>query len=307
MPFADTGDTTAFTDQFDLVCPFSGSTSPDAWYQYTAGAGEVLVVELCGSAYDTRVFVLDADLEPVGCNDDGCIGSGANPFASAITVVADAGEPRFIVVDGFGGDAGAYELTIEAIPVAACPLDCPPGAILEGEACTPGVIDDFNGGCNTEEENFTRVACGDTVCASVHAVGGMRDTDWYDFEATERATYSLTVSTEFPMVLAGIARTAGCAPIYVYDQITVAPCTSATLELSSATGPGEIGWFVPLIDGFEGYPCDTAPPFGNDYVITVGCSTASPPPCPTLGDADGDGFVDFADLLIVLANFGACP
>ena len=60
------------------------------------------------------------------------------------------GAPYHVVIDGFGGDAGEYVITVsESEP---CVIECPVGGELEGE---PPLVDDyadaFNGGCNSPE------------------------------------------------------------------------------------------------------------------------------------------------------------
>lgn len=188
-----------------------------------------------------------------------------------------------------------------------CLVECPEGAILEGEACTPGEIDNFNGGCNSNEEPFIRLACGDVLCGSVYAVNGMRDTDWFDLQPESDVLISATISAEFPVILVGLAETSGCDPLYVFDQVQLDPCETGTLTLSDSTPAGAIAWVIPLVDGFEGLPCEGSDLLGTDFVMSITCAAPPLPPCPTLGDANADGFVDFDDLLLVLANFGDCP
>ena len=57
MPFNDTGNTSDNLDDYDEICPYGGSISPDVVYSYTPLNDEVLTIDLCGSSYDTKVYV----------------------------------------------------------------------------------------------------------------------------------------------------------------------------------------------------------------------------------------------------------
>ncbi|OQY29591.1 MAG: hypothetical protein B6244_03080, partial [Candidatus Cloacimonetes bacterium 4572_55] len=70
LPFTDTGTTVGYINDYDEVCPYSGSTSPDVVYEWTATEG-IYNLDLCGSLYDTKLYVYAADqLTVVACNDD---------------------------------------------------------------------------------------------------------------------------------------------------------------------------------------------------------------------------------------------
>jgi len=120
FPFHDTGATCDNVNDYDEVCPYSGSTSPDVVYVYTALMNETLAIDLCASMYDTKVYVYDFDAgygygNPSACNDDA--GCGYSGYQSLIeNFVFDAGHTYYIVVDGYGGNCGQYDLVIAGIP-----------------------------------------------------------------------------------------------------------------------------------------------------------------------------------------------
>lgn len=304
LPFSDAGSTTGLTNQFDVVCPFSGSTSPDAWYSYTPGADTAISATTCtgGSAYDTKLYVLDTGFNDIACNDDGCTDDNGNAFRSVLTTgnIA-AGTQVFIVVDGYLGDLGDYNLTVEGVEPCVLDGDCPAGSTDEGELCDE--IDDINGGCNTTPTPiFSNVVCGETVCGTAWANAALRDTDWYILPAqaaTTQITY--TVTGEFDGAYFYLGENPDCGTVAVVTAVNPAPCETAEIvEVAS----GETWWFAGA-GVFEGFPCAGG---SNEYIVSWECSTDIPPtPCPSLGDSNSDGFVDFDDLLAVIANFGPCP
>lgn len=147
LPFTDDGATCDNYDDYDAVCPYEGSTSPDVVYRYSALEAVELTIDLCSSAFDTKVYVYAWPelYQPVACNDDaGCGYSGWQSRIEAVDVYP--GIDYFIVVDGYGGDCGEY--TIEVTPHEPCVVECPPGSLHEGEPpCVDGYYDTYNGGC----------------------------------------------------------------------------------------------------------------------------------------------------------------
>ncbi|MBK7702378.1 MAG: hypothetical protein IPI34_05515 [bacterium] len=69
-----------------------------------------VAIDLCGSGYDTRVFVYDYLRNLVACNDDN---ASANPPCSGLdsridVLLLEAGIPYYIIIDGYGGGSGDY-------------------------------------------------------------------------------------------------------------------------------------------------------------------------------------------------------
>ncbi len=121
LPFETTGDTCAFSDDYDAACPLI-AVAPDTVYALTPSADMQVDISLRGSDYDTKLFVYaeDCSSEPIACNDDGIY-----DFTSALTSLdLSAGVKYFIVIDGFGDDCGEYLLSVaEAEPRPECPPD----------------------------------------------------------------------------------------------------------------------------------------------------------------------------------------
>ena len=147
LDFTDTGTTTGYADDYDEVCPYSGSTSPDVVYHYVPEGpqGETCVhadIDLLGSSYDTKVYVYDSALQLRACNDDF--------YADYISKIEAFGflrdEEYFIVIDGWSGDHGDYVLNVVAY--AGCYVACSPDDWPEGETIADELPDLVNSGCD---------------------------------------------------------------------------------------------------------------------------------------------------------------
>jgi len=121
IPFTDTGTTVGYNDDYDAPCPFWGQFAADVVYSYAPDQVELVTIDLCGSAYDTRVWITDPDLTIIGCNNDYYPdGDPCGSFVSRLEGVSlEAGFVYYIVIDGYGGAEGEYAIEITATPVAA--------------------------------------------------------------------------------------------------------------------------------------------------------------------------------------------
>ena len=104
-----------FEDDYDVACGYE-SNSPDVVYSFTATADTSISISTCLSMYDTKVFVFESSADMVaGCDDDswGSSGDPCGAWTSYIDSVGlTAGNTYYVVVDGYGGDAGNYQLDV---------------------------------------------------------------------------------------------------------------------------------------------------------------------------------------------------
>jgi hypothetical protein len=136
IPYNADGSTAGFTDDYEESCFYSPSTSPDVVYSYTPEVDIAVNISLCQGQtdYDTKLYVYedvcqvpDDGQEPYACNDDFC--SSPYLWVSYLECVPMlVGHTYYIVVDGYGGASGNYNIDItECVP--------PTGACCVEEVC----------------------------------------------------------------------------------------------------------------------------------------------------------------------------
>jgi hypothetical protein len=270
LPYADSGNTCSYVNNYDAVCPYTGSLSPDVVYSFSPGAATAVDIDLCTSLYDTKVYVYANNTSTlVACNDDAC---GSDAFKSVLECVPlTPGNVYYIVVDGYFGDCGDYDLVVsECTP---CIVNCPAGGVLEGEPdCANDTQDTYNGGCNSNPPVWTAIPCdqapynGTTMCGTY---GGFtyfglsyRDTDWYTVTLTEASAISWCVEGEYDSLIGIIDGNAGCPVTSFYDYNFGSPCASACVNANLPAGEW---WFFVATSGFG----STAGPCGGNYNATL--------------------------------------
>ncbi len=186
VPFAETGATGGYADDYDEVCPYTNSTSPDVVYTFVTAMDMAVDFDMIGSAYDTKIYLYDEDLNLVACNDD-----FHSDYTSKLeNIPLNAGVRYYLVIDGYGGDFGEYVVAVcENYP---CAYSCASDAVLEGEpAPHDGYVDQYNGGCDVDPPVFQTlylpmgedelVFCGSS---GWYDTGGpQRDSDWFELVA----------------------------------------------------------------------------------------------------------------------------
>ncbi len=265
LPFVDFGTTIGYNDDADEVCPYGWSVAPDVFYTITPTVDAIVNIDLCGSNYDTKVYVYDANLNLIACNDDYYVGPPCGQYVSLIeTLPLYAGTTYYIVVDGYGDEAGAYQLAVGFFE--ACLLVCDSGDALEGE---PPLQDDqpnlFNGGCAAADPAAFQELPGDAngehrLCAT----GGWfdfhgddyRDTDWFTATVGPGGVVHAEFWAHWSTYLFHLAPT-DCASMVVV-QTVASDCEEVTMDVAGA--PGEVIWlwagattFTPPNDGNTPY------------------------------------------------------
>lgn len=211
IPFCDTGTTVGYNDDMAPSCHLSEPTAPDVVYSFTPSTVMAVDVSLCGSAFNTFLYIWVGGCGVFGssevcCNDDS---PQCAPASCCNGVMLYPGFTYYFIVDGFGNQSGQYLLTIDyAVEPPACVIPsvcsgcvtCPADAQHENEPC-PATYPDVNSpACTGGHEN---IACGQTVCGNITNPGppGMVDVDGYEITVTTRTRIRSCIVAEFPVVL----------------------------------------------------------------------------------------------------------
>ncbi|MBD3220809.1 hypothetical protein GF314_06165 [bacterium] len=263
LPYQGDGTTTGYTDDYDEACPYPQSTSPDVVYTFTAGADLSLDIDLCGSSYDTKVYVYDDQMNLIACNDDHYTGEPCGQYVSRIeTMPVTGGVTYFLIIDGYGGDSGQYELWVGEDPW--CVIECPAGAELEGEPpLVDGYEDHHNAGCQLPEYGINFGTITQPVFCGVNGWYGfqgttVRDNDYFELVVPPSGVIEITADAEEPTYVVHLAPP-DCDTFVFADQIEVGPCVPRTMTIAGE--PDEIVWLFVMAVGFTG------PAGGYDYVI----------------------------------------
>jgi hypothetical protein len=112
LPVSVSGTTAGGTNSVEgASCGDGGDGAPDVTYQWMAPAAGSYVIDTSGSSYDTVLYVRDGSCSgtELACNDD-----TGGTLQSQVTVNLAASQTILIVVDGYAGASGSYNLHINA-------------------------------------------------------------------------------------------------------------------------------------------------------------------------------------------------
>ncbi len=301
LPYSDNGTTVGYTNDYAGSCS-SDNGAPDVVYSYAPAGNASINIELCGSSFDTRLYVFEnSPSTEIACNDDDCA------LQSRLTDVSlTAGNTYYIVVDGYWVASGAY--VINVTENLACDVVCPAASIPEGEpACGDDYVDATNGGCNSAPPVFGSIADGDTICGTsgTFILGGSdyRDTDWYLFTITEAKDIVTSVVAEFDVnfYLIQMGNPDLCTGYTIVSNTNAAPCVTASIE--STIQPGSyVIWVGPST--YTGVPCN------SDYFVSLNFTNPPGPPAnDNCANATSIGDVNALPFSTTLATFdgsGGC-
>jgi len=247
------------------VVGVNSSPGSPYWYEFTTAENKAVTISSCitDQMVDTYLQVFDAcGGNMVATNDDLNDACASFPYSSAVTFNATAGVSYKIFWDDYW-ESSAFDFTIELTDI--CVVECPVGAIPEGEPCG----EDLNGGCNAATPAYVPISCGDVFCGTAWADGTSRDTDWYELILDTPKTLTWTVTAEFPVYAFIIDGNAGCAGLSIIAIGQGLPCQPAVA--TTTVFPGKYWLWV----GNQSYtnvnPCAEE---GNHYVASLTCEDA---------------------------------
>lgn len=287
-PFWVEGNTCEYADDYDEVCPYAGSTSPDVVYAFQPLWDEVLHVDLCQSSYDTKVYIYVDAVTPgdaYACNDDAC---GDDGWKSELEYVQFyAGHTYYIIVDGYGGNCGAYALNIDYTWLC---VFCSEEALWEAEPeCHDGYEDLYDGGCDSDPPAFVRLEpseeaaielCG-TTGTYLHEGEHRRDTDWYEITLTAPRSICWDAWCNEPFDIFLLDGREGCEdpPVLAADN---GPYGCDILEIVVDLDPGTY-WLKARPHEVAGIPC------GTEYQSLLYGYTPDPGAAVVAGETRGPG------------------
>jgi hypothetical protein len=215
---------------------------------------------MAGSSYDTKIWIWDANLELIACNDD-----YYPDYTSRIDMVhLEAGVTYYVVIDGYGGDHGDYLLAVTEFELP-CDLACPAGAELEGEpTLVDGYVDVHNSGCGGTVQPLPfgvisqPVFCGVSGWYVTADGTDARDTDWFEVVVPDVGFLEIVGDAELATYLFELGPQ-DCGSVDVIQNVTVGPCREESLTIAGAPGSVVWLWVGPTV--FEG------PVNEYDYVL----------------------------------------
>ncbi len=253
LPYATSGTTAGFANDYDEVCPYSGSTAPDVVYQFVPTGSYVVDIDLCGSAYDTKMYVYDGDLNLVACNDDFYFGMPCGTYVSKIEQVPIVpGVTYSIVIDGYWTAFGEYELSI--VVHEPCALASCDGEVEQEPPLHEGYVDHFNGGCNSSPPVFGVYSspfyfvysCLDGKTGWYQTDGTMyRDTDWYIWDEVPSGRVTFTLDAELPTQLMWLTWSGECYSVEVLESVVAGPCSPASIQVDVGPHGSCMMWIGP--------------------------------------------------------------
>lgn len=287
LPILTGGSTEGYSDDYDEVCPYEGSTAPDVVYSYTPVSTVTVDIDLCGSEFDTKLYVYENTVTPglpFDCSDDFYLDDSCGIYVSKIEeAILTGGNTYYIVIDGYDNSSyGNYSMTIsENNPPPPCTWGedflCPAAATSEGETCG----NNSNGGCTMppDTRNWESIPdSGAVFCGTLWAEGGSRDTDQYELVLAEASYVILTADANCPVhfgLLSG--GTGGYGGNPDCDYITgitpgafAGPCDPGTLDLGFLA-PGTYWYSISMVAD-NGFPCN------NHYWIEFNILPMTCPP-----------------------------
>jgi len=239
-PYFNTGTTTGYTDDYDEACPYEGSTSPDVVYLFTPEWAECYRFDLYGSTYDTKIYIYDDEQNLIACNDDF--------YPDYVSLIETSwlvpGQTYAVVIDGYGGTHGDYELRMDNF--AACHVECHDNTVDEGEPpLEDGVPDTYNSGCDGSTTDPAIVALQGDTTGFLPLCGRMgwitiddevvQDIDW--FRVTVGATGEIEgLGDAAPLVNVTVFEPGGCDGMQFVQQFVLGPCYEQEFTITGEPG-----------------------------------------------------------------------
>lgn len=237
-----------------------GTSSGDVGYTFTLTEMSALTLTSClpGTNYDSDSYVYLGNPCDGGTQVLYNDGNSACSYASwASEWFVDCGVfgpgTYTLVMSGYSSLSGNYEFSLSATSCACPPINCSGTAEVEP-----------NDGPNGSPIVFGSIDCGETVCGTVSAAGGSRDTDWYELLLLNDAIVTVNMDVEaFDGVIIFLA---GDANTIMYSANAGGFCTDETLTTGCL--PAGTYYVFASCTVYDGLP-------SSNYGLTVSCQACT--------------------------------
>jgi hypothetical protein len=299
------GNTTdEWNDLNGYACTALDESGPDVAYAYTNDAGHPLAVTalLYGIDQDLDLFWLRDD-----CAATSCVSHSATEASEHALIVLEPGQTGYVVVDGYLGAAGPYQLQLLGAPVeTACAdsidddgdalTDCDDADCADDPACAASCAASLSLACGVSTSGTTSGLDGglDEYLGVPGALTGPELIYGFALDGGVEATATLSAAAEGLELLV-------LSPECATDSVIGVDPDSVAFAVEASTD-----YFV-VVDGRDG----GAGPFD----LELACRETA---CADAVDNDGDGPTDCADpdcelsapcvvTCTMLAEDGGCP
>jgi hypothetical protein len=273
LPFTTSGTTTGMDDDFAFPCPYGLSGwAPDVFYVYEPASDVTVLIDLCGSHYDSCVYLVDAyTLQVIACNDDFYFDDECGEYTSRIEAAGLEGGGRYyVIVDGYTQAHGDYQLLMDAW--AEVDVQCPAEAMVEDEPpLHSNYQDTYNGGCNSPMFGYPMQelpAGGVQFCGRsgwyTFEWSPYRDTDWLVVPFDTSGSYEVTLLAEVNTYAFELGPQ-DCDTFGILQQIASEMGAPASFTVTGA--PGAVVWL--WVGPMQYQAPNWWPEDEYDYLLTI--------------------------------------
>jgi len=168
-----------------------------------------------------------------------------------------------VLVESTAGTNGPYILAISCKTCQCpCSIQCDASLPIEGELCPNLGADVYNGGCLTNPPTFLPITCTSRFCGTSFAMGGLRDTDWFQLNLSSARRIKWIVSAEYPFEFAIYKPNPNCSSLQTIRYGTGQACETKQHIIKCLAAGTYYFYVAPTVT--TGVPC-------SDYSSHLQC------------------------------------
>jgi hypothetical protein len=252
------------TDVQDVYCGYNpgGWTGPEVSWVFTPDFDGIVEITLYGLTEDLDIQALSSDN---GCDQNDCVANGWNPppQPEQMDWFAFAGEPYFILIDGWQGAESNFTMAVTCTPV-------------NEQDCGDGVDDDGDGDTDCEDTD----CLANPACPELDCENGVDDDADGQTDCNDPDCFGIPTCIPETNCVDGIDN----------DGDTVTDCEDPDCALATVCQPE-----TACADGLDNDGDGDADCADQDCAGLPICNTTGPEICGNGLDDDGDGDEDCFD------------